>query len=84
VTVAKAYGKYRLSDNAREVANGCDLLIGTTGRLRHLFSEKYARFGAMEVLVLDEADKLLDPETERDIREISLIPGFPKVWTKKK
>lgn len=41
VTVAKAYGKYETSANLREISTGCDILIATIGRLKHISGKRY-------------------------------------------
>jgi ATP-dependent RNA helicase RhlE len=39
---------------------GVDILVATPGRLLDLIEQKHAKLGALEVLVLDEADTMLD------------------------
>lgn len=78
VSVARAYGKYRLRDNLREISIGCDILIGTTGRLLHLFKEDWVQRDSIKVLVLDEADELLEDMSNRELRYLEQTNGFPK------
>ncbi len=44
----------------RELKRGVDVLIATPGRLVDLMDQGAAHLGAVEVLVLDEADRMLD------------------------
>ena len=44
----------------REIARGCDVLIATPGRLNDLLGQRVVSLAAIEFLVLDEADRMLD------------------------
>jgi ATP-dependent RNA helicase RhlE len=53
---------------------GADVIVGTPGRLLDHFRFPYAKLGGLEVLVLDEADRMLDmgflPDIRRMLRHI--------------
>ena len=49
---------------------GVDVLVATPGRLLDLIGQGHADLGRVEVLVLDEADRLLDMGFIRDVRRI--------------
>ena len=49
---------------------GVDILIATPGRLLDLASQGYVRFMNLEILVLDEADRMLDLGFINDIKKI--------------
>jgi ATP-dependent RNA helicase RhlE len=49
---------------------GVDILISTPGRLLDLASQGYIRFMNLEILVLDEADRMLDMGFINDIKKI--------------
>lgn len=49
---------------------GLDLLIATPGRLLDLMGQRHVDLGAVEILVLDEADRLLDMGFIRDVKRI--------------
>ena len=49
---------------------GVDIVVATPGRLLDLLDQGWLRLGAVEVLVLDEADRMLDMGFVRDVRKI--------------
>lgn len=56
---------------------GCHILVGTPGRLKDIFSDRYSGIQApgLDALVFDEADRLLDQGFWPEIREImDLLP----------
>ena len=55
---------------------GLDILIATPGRLLDLMGQRYVRLDAIEFLVLDEADRMLDMGFVHDVRKI--IATMPK------
>ncbi len=55
---------------------GTDILIGTPGRLLDLLSKKAVDLSALEILVLDEADKMLNLGFKEEVDEI--LSGLPK------
>jgi ATP-dependent RNA helicase RhlE len=59
------------SAQIRAVAQGVDVIVATPGRLLDLMSEGKADLSRLEVLVLDEADRMLDMGFIRDIRKIA-------------
>ena len=55
--------------------SGPDILIGTPGRLEELLSKAGVKKSSLEVLILDEADRLLDLGFTENLRRIlSLLP----------
>ncbi len=52
------------------LARGVDVLVATPGRLLDLMEQGHAQLSSVEVLVLDEADRMLDMGFIRDIRKI--------------
>jgi ATP-dependent RNA helicase RhlE len=53
-----------------------DIIVATPGRLLDLMSQRHARFDAVEVLVLDEADRMLDMGFIDPIRRI--VAALPR------
>lgn len=54
------YGGTSISNQIRELKNGVNILIATPGRLIDLIERKAANLSAIEILVLDEADEMLN------------------------
>ena len=54
------YGGADIRDQLRQIERGCDLLVGTPGRLVDLIERGRVSMEAMQFLVLDEADRMLD------------------------
>src|ERR1700733_1728039 len=60
----------------RALAQGLDVLVATPGRLLDHLDARVANLGAVEFLVLDEVDRMLDLGFIRPIRQI--VRGIPK------
>ena len=58
------------------LARGLDILVATPGRLLDLVEQRHLRFDAVEVFVLDEADRMLDMGFIHDIKRV--IAALPK------
>jgi len=57
------------------IRNGVDILVATPGRLLDLQNQGLLSLSKIEILVLDEADRMLDMGFLRDIRKITdLLP----------
>ena len=50
--------------------NGLDILIATPGRLIDLMNQGFCKLGAVEIFVLDEADRMLDMGFIHDIKKV--------------
>uniref|UniRef100_A0A6P6YK28 RNA helicase n=1 Tax=Dermatophagoides pteronyssinus TaxID=6956 RepID=A0A6P6YK28_DERPT len=70
------YGGSDIMEQAREVNRGCDICVGTPGRLIDLFTRSRISFISVRILVLDEADRMLDmgfiPQISRIIHEFDM------------
>jgi len=64
------YGGASSRDQQRELGNGCDILVGTPGRLIDLVDKGLIALSSVKFLILDEADRMLDMGFEKDIRKI--------------
>jgi ATP-dependent RNA helicase RhlE len=58
--VATVFGGTSIGKNRRDVSRGVDILVATPGRLIDLIEQRYLHLGEVEILVLDEADQMLD------------------------
>ena len=54
------YGGANIHDQLRQIESGCDLLVGTPGRLVDLIERGRITMVNVRFLVLDEADRMLD------------------------
>ncbi len=74
--VALAIGGLPIGRQMRALAPGVDVLVGTPGRILDLLQQRALHFDKVEVLVLDEADRMLDMGFIHDIRTI--VSRLPK------
>src|SRR4051794_24486300 len=58
--VATVFGGTSVGKNRQDVARGVDILVATPGRLIDLIEQRYLTLSEVEILVLDEADQMLD------------------------
>jgi ATP-dependent RNA helicase DDX3X len=68
--IAAVYGGASQSGQIEQIKKGCEVLIGTPGRLQDFLSRGIFRLDKIEYLVLDEADRMLDMGFEPAIRDI--------------
>ncbi|MBL4631677.1 MAG: DEAD/DEAH box helicase, partial [Paraglaciecola sp.] len=64
------YGGVDSSEQKERLIGGIDILIATPGRLLDLAHQRVLHFDELEVLVLDEADRMLDMGFEEELNEI--------------
>jgi superfamily II DNA/RNA helicase len=70
VAVTLAIGGVPIGKQIRAMAHGVDVLVATPGRLLDLMQERAVTLDKVEILVLDEADRMLDMGFIHDIRRI--------------
>jgi len=69
------FGGVNIGPQQSALRQGCDILVATPGRLLDLHQQHAVEFKDIEILVLDEADRMLDMGFIRDIRRIlGLLP----------
>jgi ATP-dependent RNA helicase RhlE len=72
---AIVFGGVKINPQIQKLRDGVDILVATPGRLLDHVSQKTMDLSSVEVLVLDEADRMLDMGFIRDIRKIlALLP----------
>jgi ATP-dependent RNA helicase RhlE len=70
VNGAAVFGGVGMGPQEHALRSGTDVIIATPGRLLDHMSRPYTRLGNLEILVLDEADRMLDMGFLPDIRRI--------------
>ena len=74
---AAVFGGVKINPQMIKLRKGVDVLVATPGRLLDLYNQNAVRFKHLEVLVLDEADRMLDMGFIHDIRKIlNLLPEY--------
>jgi ATP-dependent RNA helicase RhlE len=69
------FGGVKINPQLMKLRRGVDILVATPGRLLDLHQQNAIRFNDLEILVLDEADRMLDMGFIHDIRKIlKLLP----------
>ncbi len=70
------FGGVKINPQMQKLRRGSDILVATPGRLLDLYQQNAVHFRQLEVLVLDEADRMLDMGFIHDIRRIlKIIPS---------
>jgi superfamily II DNA/RNA helicase len=74
LSVVSIYGGRAYEPQIDALRAGADVVVGTPGRLLDLCQQGHIQLGGLSVLVLDEADEMLDlgflPDIERILRQI--------------
>lgn len=72
---AVVFGGVKINPQMMKLRRGVDVLVATPGRLLDLFQQRAINFNDIEILVLDEADRMLDMGFIHDIKKImALLP----------
>lgn len=73
---ALVFGGVKINPQMMKLRAGVEVLVATPGRLLDLFKQNAVKFDQIEILVLDEADRMLDMGFIPDIKRIiSLLPA---------
>jgi ATP-dependent RNA helicase RhlE len=73
---AVVFGGVNAKPQIATLRSGVDILVATPGRLLDLHNQKAVSFNRIDVLILDEADRMLDMGFVRDINKlISFMPA---------
>ncbi|WP_281648724.1 DEAD/DEAH box helicase [Parendozoicomonas sp. Alg238-R29] len=67
---ATVFGGVEMSPQIEAIEAGADILIATPGRLLDLISKEHVSLSKLRILVLDEADRMLDLGFKDDIERI--------------
>lgn len=69
------FGGVKINPQMMALRKGVDVLVATPGRLLDLYQQNAVKFKQVEILILDEADRMLDMGFINDIRKIlALLP----------
>lgn len=81
LNVAAIYGGASITDQAREVKRGAQIIVATPGRMKDMISRRLVDISKIEYSVLDEADEMLNMGFKEDITEIlSHTPEDKNTW----
>ncbi|MEM7729225.1 MAG: DEAD/DEAH box helicase [Pseudomonadota bacterium] len=75
LTAAKVVGGVSINNQIKKLVSGNDILVATPGRLIDLLDRKAISLGDVEILILDEADQMMDMGFIHALRKI--IPLLP-------
>jgi len=67
------FGGVKINPQMIRLRRGVDILVATPGRLLDLYQQNAVKFNHLEVLVLDEADRMLDMGFIHDIKKILAV-----------
>ena len=67
------FGGVKINPQMMKLRRGVDVLVATPGRLLDLYNQGAVKFNHLEVLVFDEADRMLDMGFIHDIKKIMAI-----------
>ncbi|MGQ0816055.1 MAG: DEAD/DEAH box helicase [Gemmatimonadota bacterium] len=70
IRAAAVYGGVGMKPQEAALRKGIDIIVATPGRLLDHMQYNYTNFAKLEVLVLDEADRMLDMGFLPDIRRV--------------
>ncbi len=70
LTSTVVFGGVNINAQINKLRHGVDILVATTGRLLDLYAQKAVDLSHVEMLVLDEADRMLDMGFIHDIKRI--------------
>ena len=76
VQVACVYGGANMEKQAKRLAEGCQIVVATPGRLMDHMKRRTVRLDKVQTVVLDEADRMLDMGFVRDVTHI--LDTMPK------
>ena len=67
------FGGVKINPQMMKLRKGVDILIATPGRLLDLYTKNAVKFNQLQILVLDEADRMLDMGFINDIQRVLKI-----------
>ncbi|MCX7550238.1 DEAD/DEAH box helicase [Xanthomarina sp. F2636L] len=81
LNVVAIYGGASITDQAREVKRGAQIIVATPGRMKDMISRRMVDISKIQYSVLDEADEMLNMGFKEDITDIlSHTPEDKNTW----
>ncbi|WP_303315952.1 DEAD/DEAH box helicase [Flavivirga abyssicola] len=81
LNVVAIYGGSSITDQAREVKRGAQIIVATPGRMKDMISRRMVDISKIQYSVLDEADEMLNMGFKEDITDIlSHTPEDKSTW----
>ena len=81
LNVVAIYGGASISDQARAVKRGAQIIVATPGRMKDMISRRMVDISKIQYSVLDEADEMLNMGFKEDITDIlSHTPDEKSTW----
>lgn len=81
LNVTAIYGGASITDQARQVKRGAQIIVATPGRMKDMISRKLVDISKIQYSVLDEADEMLNMGFYEDITDIlSHTPEEKSTW----
>ncbi|OUS02751.1 ATP-dependent RNA helicase [Flavobacteriales bacterium 33_180_T64] len=81
LNVTAIYGGASITDQARSVKRGAQIIVATPGRMKDMISRNMVDISKIEYSVLDEADEMLNMGFYEDITDIlSHTPDDKNTW----
>ncbi|XP_028172531.1 probable ATP-dependent RNA helicase DDX20 [Ostrinia furnacalis] len=80
LAVEVVIGGLPVEEDIRKFEKNVHVVVGSPGRLRHLIQSKYIDVSSVRLLILDEADKLMEKSFQADVNYIfSTLPAQKQV-----
>ncbi|WP_142783529.1 DEAD/DEAH box helicase [Changchengzhania lutea] len=81
LNVVAVYGGASITDQAREIKRGAQIIVATPGRMKDMISRRLVDISKIQYSVLDEADEMLNMGFKEDITDIlSHTPDDKNTW----
>ncbi|MBU3822890.1 DEAD/DEAH box helicase [Flavobacteriaceae bacterium XHP0103] len=81
LNVVAVYGGASITEQAREIKKGAQIIVATPGRMKDMISRRLVDISKIEYAVLDEADEMLNMGFYEDINDIlSHTPEDKCTW----
>lgn len=80
-SVVPVYGGSSISEQIKKIRRGAQIIVATPGRLMDLMERRAVHFETIRIVVLDEADEMLNMGFKEDIDHIlASMPAERRIW----